>query len=127
MLSTWTLPKSVKSLTPFPAGFSWRSWLLMPWMDELFAGLKPGWMSRPEHGAEWCYIQLASCHQWCTPGLRTGVPVINNLDKGIRYGGIPSVSSQKPLSWVGLFICWRVEKLCKDFWTGWIDGQRTIL
>lgn len=72
---------SVSFFTPFRTAFSWRS---MPWMGELFAGSKTGWMSRPESGAEWCYIQLAPCHQWCSSGLSIEVPVINNLDKGIR-------------------------------------------
>ena len=26
----------------------------------------------PERGGEWSYIQLATGHQWCSPGLSTG-------------------------------------------------------
>jgi len=36
----------------------------------------------------------------------------------------PSVSLQMTPSWVGVLICFRVGRLCRGIWTGWIDGLR---
>ena len=42
----------------------------------------------------------------------------------IRGWSAPSVSLQTTPSWVGVLICWRVGRLCRGIWTGWIDGPR---
>ena len=36
----------------------------------------------------------------------------------------PSVTLQMTPSWVGVSICLKVGRLCREIWTGWMDGSR---
>ncbi|GAB0185344.1 hypothetical protein GRJ2_000999700 [Grus japonensis] len=41
-----------------------------------------------------------------------------------RGSSAPSLSLQVTPSWVGVLICWRVGRLYRGIWTGWINGPR---
>ena len=43
---------------------------------------------------------------------------INDVEK--RMKGLSAILQMTP-SWVGVWLCWKVESLCRD-WTGWIMG-----
>ncbi|GAB0179375.1 hypothetical protein GRJ2_000402800 [Grus japonensis] len=46
----------------------------------------------------------------------------------MRGSSAPSASLQMTPSWAGVLICWRVGRLCRGIWTGWINGPRpTVL
>ena len=49
---------------------------------------------------------------------------INDLDEGVEC---PSASLQMTPSWEAGLICWRVGRLYREMWTGWIDGLRPIV
>lgn len=46
ILSIWTL---IKPLTLFSTAFSWKSWLLVAWVNVSLTGLRTGWMAGPKY------------------------------------------------------------------------------
>ena len=45
----------------------------------------------------------------------------------VRGLSAPSTSWQMTPNWVGQSICFRVARLCRGIWTGWIDGLRSVV
>lgn len=112
MWFTWTL---LKPWTLFPTVFSWRNWLLMAWTDMLFPG-KTGWMAKPR-GWWWMGDGCSYSSWWLVasgdPGLRWGQSYLISLSIICMRGSrAPSVTSQVTPICVGVWICWKVRRLC---------------
>lgn len=56
-----------------------------------------GWLS-PESGSGWSQRQLVGGHEWCVPGVRTGVVSVWCLYSQSGGGGVLSGSLQVTLS-----------------------------
>ena len=82
---------------------------------------------------EWWWMELNSISgqsQVVLPRAQFWVgSCLTSLSMLIKMRGFsaPLVSLQMTLSWVGVSICWRVGRLCREIWTGWIEGPRPII
>ncbi|KAJ7419637.1 hypothetical protein BTVI_24646 [Pitangus sulphuratus] len=100
--------------------------LAAPSLDsELFTGLRTGCMTRPR---EWRGVELhpeGIQSLLVTPrdqywGQSFFSILISDRDEGMECT-LMKFSDQQQAG-VGVFICWRVGRLCREIWTGWIDG-----
>lgn len=85
----------------------------MAWTWAPFARLKAGWEAGTGDGW-WCHIQLTSSHQWCLPGLSVEASPVYYLYWWSGWGDQVHSQWVCKLRWVGLLVCWRLGRLCRE-------------
>lgn len=79
-----------------------------------------------QSGGDWIYIQLVASHLLCCPESGSGPLLFDIFDNLKKASGALSVNLQTTPSWVGVLMCWRVGRLCRGIWMGWVDGPRLL-